>query len=190
MRESEMRHWALRLHALSASDREWILSKVDEPECGELRMLLEELSSLGLQVDSSVLQGIAPQSSSEFKKEELRSPIPLNLASPEMILHLLDGEPSVVKRIVVGAMPRLRVASSEEYGSNGPRDTTFGDEVYPVVTDRVRFALLNAVAQRINGQPNGEIVALPEMASANTASGQNIFRRTVEKFGRLGSWKR
>jgi len=190
MYEAEIRHWAIRLLALGKGDREWILSRVDEATGIKLRGLLDELSQLGLQVDSSMLKGIFPRFSCDSgDREPSHCADNLDTASPQSIAVLLGGEPNIVRRIAAGASPAVRRANAcnGDYEPSG--HGSCGDEIFPMVSERVRRALIRGIAKRIDGVPDTLAALSPQGNQSDSVSMVNIVGKATGRLKKLVPWK-
>lgn len=71
---SSLHQSALLLHAMTENDRDWLLARLEQHERERLRALLDELRSLGIPADESVLsQGLASsRNDDDYDSDEQR----------------------------------------------------------------------------------------------------------------------
>ncbi|MBI2308408.1 MAG: hypothetical protein HYU78_13980 [Rhodocyclales bacterium] len=103
------RQYALKLHALSANDRNWILAQLPPDTQDRLRSLIGELEEIGLQVDQGLLDTLAmrgeeaPDDAGAGDAAHLRNVRLLDRADSRWIAAALKGEPAVVRSAIEGA---------------------------------------------------------------------------------------
>lgn len=93
------RQAALLIHALSASDRDWVMRRLGDAEGAHMRELLAELESLGIPEDTALVDAALVNPGAGAAK-----PLPdddealLMQAEPAVLAELLHGEPTAFVR--------------------------------------------------------------------------------------------
>ena len=139
---------ALMLHAMSLSDREWLLNSVDPGHASELRALVGELEELGIPKDPSILEDLEWKAIP--KNVAAIGPVEdpwdtLSSAHPDQVWDVLKDESTgFITRVLgmhawpwagdlmerLGPVQRLGVfpaASSNSYGALLPGDAHRGE---------------------------------------------------------------
>lgn len=146
------RRLALRLHALHASDRAWILSQVDAEARARLEPMLQELDSLGFRIDQEILDSVEdrtdvreshPAAGNYDQHVEV-----LSKARTESMLKHLKGEPQAILDCLAMTYPWPWLDALQASGAFAKAPMR-GDEPYLGPTPRVRQALLAELAQQV-----------------------------------------
>lgn len=148
-----LRQCALRLHALGAEDREWILAQLTDDLRNSLEPLLEELERLGFCVDQSVLASMPELENASTvltgKDEYIQNIKALNGASPEWIVATLKDEPRAIRH----ALEAVHAWAWEgEARAKWESDDTFPmrESLHSIgSTERTRQALVAAMVRKL-----------------------------------------
>lgn len=103
------RQYALKLHALSADDRDWILAQLPSDTQDRLRSLIGELEDIGLQVDQHLLDTLAASKdeaqygAAAGDEAHLRNVRLLDRADSRWVAAALKGEPAALRSAIEGA---------------------------------------------------------------------------------------
>lgn len=150
------RQFALRLHSLSAADREWILSRLAPDARERLAPLLEELVALGLRVDPQMLAEIAEKSRNitaatgnhaQSYQDDLKL---LNRANPQWVATVLAEEPAALRNCIDAACHWAWRAA--DGGANAETDIRVRARANPHhlgPTQRVRQTLIAELAKKM-----------------------------------------
>lgn len=148
---------ALKLHTMSAKDREWLLQQFTEDEQASLTELLRELQELGIKSDFGM--------SGELSADEtidMSNPVPDNepevdksvellcAARAEEIAMLLSNEPDMVAGVVLSAYPwpwRSQLLAS--YGVEARLRASRALSQAQVLRPKVRSELIRMMASRL-----------------------------------------
>jgi hypothetical protein len=153
---------ALRLAALNAADRSWILTRLDHAQRAELEARIEPLLALG----SSRLAALWSEIEQMLDKgpnEVPESPV----KSPEGALSILDRASPAALKAIAGELPwqalavlRTRISPSRRHvvdaALEGRSPQDYGrDRVSPAVTDAFCELLVQVVEQRLSENSGG-----------------------------------
>lgn len=150
------RQFALRLHSLSAADREWILSRLAPDARERLAPLLEELVALGLRIDPQMLAEIAEKSRNitaatgnhaQSYQDDLKL---LNRANPQWVATVLAEEPAALRNCIDAACHWAWRAA--DGGANAETDIRVRARANPHhlgPTQRVRQTLIAELAKKM-----------------------------------------
>ncbi len=92
------RHAALLLHAMPATDRQWLLAQLTPPERTPLVALLDELDALGMPADCAMLaKAIGTHAAPAKMEARIESPEQMRSAlarvAPQRIVQMISAEP-------------------------------------------------------------------------------------------------
>lgn len=144
--------YALRLHALGESDRNWILAGLDPDVRERLTTLLEELQTMGWQADED-LSGVVVSAGEERAEALSPDEAVLDRADPAWVAAQLANEP----RAVLDCLMRVR---SWRWA------TAFHVDPFPRApgswrcSDEVSRALVSMLAKRFESDPSARVAAL------------------------------
>lgn len=110
---------ALLLHAMTASDRDWLLARLDQSDRERLQVLLDELESLGIPADESILhQALASVHGEDGHDADQQRQTPvfdhtdsdavmerMLTAGPEQLAAVLKAEPDLLIARFLGTHP-------------------------------------------------------------------------------------
>lgn len=186
------RRLALRLHALHASDRAWILSRIDCEARTRLESMLQELDNLGFRIDQETLDSLAgqtPDPESHPAVDTYRQHLELlSKAQPEWMLKHLKGEPSAILDCLATAYAWPWLATLQAADALGTGPVQRGEpQLGP--TPRVRQALLAELAQRIMADHPG-LERVPPAADTRHQAPDAAGTRNGLGLRRWWPWKR
>ena len=160
-----LRAAALTLHALPEEDRQWMLRALSREDVDKLAPLLQELQSLGIPRDTSLLVDLQRQATRKPGWPEA-----LDTRRVNALLQVLASEPSGVAR-------KLLSLRAWEWGPMLQAET--GDAQLPAVRPhgaRFEAVLLEVLERHVEARPADEM-------PAPTSS---MWRRASRLFGRKG----
>ena len=183
------RHFALRLHALDASDRTWILSQLDDDTRARLEPMLKELDSLGFRIDQAMLESLgddAPGTKSPADSFH-RNIAFLDTVPANRIFGALKDEPRALRNCVETSHQWTWLAESTSTANRNSPPPHFG-EPRSRPTPRVQQALIAALVRRLESTPREFNEATPGPRSFRTA--EPATTSTVRGILRWLPWKR
>lgn len=183
------RRLALRLHALHASDRSWILSRIEGEARSRLESMLQELDSLGFRIDQEILDSLEghadkPESATDDYRQHVEL---LRGAQPEWLLKQLKGEPQAVIDCLITAHPWPWLAELQT--SDALRASPIRrEEPHPGPTPRVRQAVMAALAKQMKQNPAAFCQARGASGSLRETRKTRV-SRTASGLWRWWPWK-
>ncbi|MDK2125124.1 hypothetical protein [Parachitinimonas caeni] len=164
---SDTRQAALTLHALSAQDRDWVLSRLTDEQRSELTGYLDELVSLGIPRDSGLIQAAmanVPPVQSALQGLPARGL--LAKASGATMYAVLEEEPAWLMAQVLKAGPwswqadfmsRLPESRRRALAQSLIEASAIGEKVVDAMLNKLALRLTslpNVVTANPNGAPN------------------------------------
>jgi hypothetical protein len=145
---------ALRLHAVSSTDRDWMLQRLVPQEQARLGDLLRELRELGIQAEHCAPDEVEARSNASNADEELAGVADalalMRSATLPEIVALLSAEPEHVAAAVLAVYPwpwRPRLLA--EYGVEMRQRLKRALQSAPRLAPRVRAELIRLLAERL-----------------------------------------
>lgn len=167
---------ALRLHALHAVDRAWLLAHIDEASRQQLLDLLTEISEIGLQPDAALL-AFASSGSTNTSAVEAEIAMRIDMANAATARAVLEQEPQSVRR----CLRDLRAWSWRDgldAGFSGQRNepsvAAMETALSLRLTPRTRAALLQAFASALDLARERPLAPVAS-ASRNKLGVRNVF---------------
>lgn len=175
---------ALRLHALHAEDREWILAQLPADARNSLEELLAELRRLGFPALPELLSSADP---GPFNNQDKDSYSVVNGASCEQVWEVLRDEPEAIRNCILSAHDWLWQAAfaQRQYATSGTTRIDPNQNVAP----RARDALIRAFADRTRA--GGTDCAIQARnASGSRPSSTSLRQRIAAGLRRPIAWLR
>lgn len=180
----QARGLALRLHALHAADRAWLLERVDEEPRRRLQALLAEIAEIGLLPDAELLAFAAANDMPDMPlpKREADAAIRIDGAEVETVRTVLDLEPRSVRRCLydLGAWSWRKTLVAGLPGQRNEPIMASMDAVPPIrLTPRARAAVLQAFAIAIvHCQEHSGLPSAPEKGRKAVGTGTFVALRS------------
>lgn len=183
------RRFALRLHALDASDRTWILSQLDDDTRARLEPMLKELDSLGFCIDQAMLESLADNVPGTKSQADTfhRNIAFLDTVPANWILGTLKEEPRALRNCIENIHQWTWSSESTSAANRNSPPTHFG-EPRSRPTPRVQQALIAALVRRFESTPRKFNEATPGPRSFRTPDPATT--STVRGILRWLPWKR
>jgi hypothetical protein len=188
--EGGYRKAALRLYGLAETDRQWLLSQLDESRREKITALLSELEAMGLSRQSARLAEpaqevkVAPGGKSvEGQPGTKRQDGPLDNVAVVLVENALSGEPAWMAGLIADLGGP---GWSQSYLAALPAERRRALQLHPVraadIKPGVRQALLDALMEDMNGK-TGRVGggsfedALQRQQESGAGNGRQFWRR-------------
>jgi len=176
--EDGLRHTALALHAMTAADRAWMLDQLPEHTRAQLLALLDELVTLGLPKDRTLLASTIVAASSASAPRPAADPLQAQLISqvaalsPDAVVKVLRREPAAFAAalMAISAWP-WRAEVMQRIGATQARRIAEVSMTYTALPGKARdVAMLEATLA-------GVTLAQPEDTQHRVRSTAQVKRR-------------
>lgn len=177
---------AIKLFALHEEDRSWILGQLSTEARTELLLLIEELSSLGVQLDSADFARMFPEQLQHIQKmpsisDDLRM---IDQADLSQIDIIFDGEPTILLQHLLAIHKWRWLPENDLRHGKFQSKTASALDARP--TNAVQQALIKAVAVQLQQQVLFAPSAKPYRAVHHRPTALNI----THKLKAFLSWAR
>lgn len=178
---NNVRNAALHLYSLHSKDREWVLERLPENMQTSLIPLIDELQLLNISQES-----ISDYSDTLFieQEESGRKDLLIKIRLIEnvelgIVKQCLSDESPEVIASIINLMSRRWQKIFLEYSNYDCKNVVYDylTSKNVIVSDKVSYSLINALAGQINSVENDEQFCSDEVDGSGSKQGRRLWRR-------------